>query len=234
MKRGFTLIELLVVIAIIAILAAILFPVFARARAKATQTSCLNNLKELTLGMLMYAQDYDEIFPGMSLGPAQPNPVVPGNTTFNYHPDYGYFNCWSNGIYPYVKNVQIYLCPSSLYECYEVAYGVPANGGNAAGDGRVTLFGSGSSAPKMARIKRPAEILIMTEKGAGGGCQYLLSAQYYACRDSHSEGGNLGFFDGHAKWLKFEHGPIGHGWPPPHNASYEIHPPYHTFANPFG
>lgn len=62
-EKGFTLIELLVVIAIIAILAAILFPVFARAREKARQTSCLSNLKQLALGVLMYTQDYDEILP---------------------------------------------------------------------------------------------------------------------------------------------------------------------------
>ena len=63
MRKGFTLIELLVVIAIIAILAAILFPVFARAREKARQASCQSNLKQLTLAMLMYVQDYDEKFP---------------------------------------------------------------------------------------------------------------------------------------------------------------------------
>src|SRR6476620_8204708 len=62
-KRGFTLIELLVVIDIIAILAAILFPVFAQARAKARQTTCLSNLKQLSTGMLMYVQDYDERYP---------------------------------------------------------------------------------------------------------------------------------------------------------------------------
>lgn len=74
-NRGFTLIELLVVIAIIAILAAILFPVFARAREAAARTSCLNNLKQITLGALMYVQDYDETMPmgvNVSGGPAEP------------------------------------------------------------------------------------------------------------------------------------------------------------------
>jgi len=61
--HGFTLIELLVVIAIIAILAAILFPVFARARAKAQQNNCLSNIKQLALGTLMYVSDYDDRFP---------------------------------------------------------------------------------------------------------------------------------------------------------------------------
>ncbi|MDH7571512.1 MAG: prepilin-type N-terminal cleavage/methylation domain-containing protein, partial [Armatimonadota bacterium] len=62
-KRGFTLIELLVVIAIIAILAAILFPVFARARENARKSTCLNNMKQVGAGLLMYAQDYDEVLP---------------------------------------------------------------------------------------------------------------------------------------------------------------------------
>jgi prepilin-type N-terminal cleavage/methylation domain-containing protein len=174
MRRGFTLIELLVVIAIIAILAAILFPVFARAREKARQTACLNNIKEMGLGMLMYAQDYDEMFPAMSLGPVGPIPVVPEHPAFNRHSTLGYFNCWSNGIYPYIKNVQIFLCPSTTTNCYGVAYGLPAYGINAAQTGMTAIFGR----PSLASIKRPAEILMIGEKGAGGGCQYILSREY--------------------------------------------------------
>ena len=107
-RRGFTLIELLVVIAIIAILAAILFPVFARAREKARQTSCLSNVKQTALAIQMYTQDYDEVFP------------------IAYYYDAGFGQEWAwdayvnygtgaNGlgiIGPYTKNNQLNQCPS--------------------------------------------------------------------------------------------------------------------------
>ncbi len=235
MKKGFTLIELLVVIAIIAILAAILFPVFARAREKARTASCSSNLKQLALGMLMYKTDYDGVFSQRSAGTQTSPPVVPGNEQFNYHepsssyPFDGWYRTWASNIYPYVKNTQIYRCPSTSYECYEVAYGVPVQG-IAEGGGTVTIFGH----PAESQIKRPAELLMISEKGAGGGPQYILSGQYYACRDSHNDGGNVAFFDGHVKWLKFEHGPVGYGYPDPASSSYEIHPPAWTFYNPYG
>jgi len=88
-QRGFTLIELLVVIAIIAILAAILFPVFAKAREKARQISCLSNMKQLGLGFTQYNQDYDEKFTG----------------------SYFYGQGWAEEIYPYVKSTAVYICP---------------------------------------------------------------------------------------------------------------------------
>jgi prepilin-type N-terminal cleavage/methylation domain-containing protein/prepilin-type processing-associated H-X9-DG protein len=92
-RSGFTLIELLVVIAIIAILAAILFPVFARAREQARRSSCLSNLKQLGLAAMMYGQDYDEQLP---VGVTQGNPL------------------WDvvNALMPYVKNRAIFYCPS--------------------------------------------------------------------------------------------------------------------------
>jgi prepilin-type N-terminal cleavage/methylation domain-containing protein/prepilin-type processing-associated H-X9-DG protein len=95
---GFTLIELLVVIAIIAILASILFPVFAQAREKARQASCLSNSKQLGTALLMYVQDYDEEFPSGRYDPTNPNVA-----------DYG--KGWAGQIYPYTKNAQILKCP---------------------------------------------------------------------------------------------------------------------------
>src|SRR5579871_2531261 len=98
-KRAFTLIELLVVIAIIAILAAILFPVFAQAREKARATSCLSNMKQVSLALLMYVQDYDENFPtGSRFNPTTNNVYAIGLG-------------WAGASLPYIKNTQILKCP---------------------------------------------------------------------------------------------------------------------------
>lgn len=99
-RKGFTLIELLVVIAIIAILAAILFPVFAQARAKARQISCISNEKQICLGVLMYQQDYDEIFPLL--------------TTDKNTATYVYDITWVNNIQPYIKSNQLFVCPDFI------------------------------------------------------------------------------------------------------------------------
>ena len=107
-RRGFTLIELLVVIAIIAILAAILFPVFAQAREKARGASCLSNLKQMGLAWMMYAQDYDEMYPTAAPG---------GDSNWGRcvdMKDRGSFGGWiGNLLVPYSKNVNIFTCPSN-------------------------------------------------------------------------------------------------------------------------
>ena len=111
--KGFTLIELLVVIAIIAILAAILFPVFARARENARRSSCASNLKQLGLGIIQYRQDYDERFPSAM--------------TLNVTGSLG----WANSIQPYMKSTQILQCPSE------------SNGPSAVNQPLVTSVGEG-------------------------------------------------------------------------------------------
>jgi len=131
-RKAFTLIELLVVIAIIAILASILFPVFARARENARRTSCLSNLKQIGLGMMMYTQDYDERYPlpmwqsPSTIGSTSQassahtfieqsprNPATPAGI-FTFSPGDGRknFYSWMDFIFPYVKSTQLFICPS--------------------------------------------------------------------------------------------------------------------------
>ncbi len=109
-KRGFTLIELLVVIAIIAILAAILFPVFARAREAARQSACLNNTKQIGTAIMMYVQDYDELFPHDSTAANTGAGVGTGVWTGNMFTS---IERWPNKVAPYIKNQNVFQCPSS-------------------------------------------------------------------------------------------------------------------------
>src|SRR5712671_1524511 len=102
-RNGFTLIELLVVIAIIAILAAILFPVFAQARERARMTACLSNMRQIGTSLMMYAQDYDETLPYIRFHGAG----VCGKGAGCY--------TWKNAIRPYLKNLDVLGCPSNSY-----------------------------------------------------------------------------------------------------------------------
>ncbi|RYG56957.1 DUF1559 domain-containing protein [bacterium] len=113
-RKGFTLIELLVVIAIIAILAAILFPVFGRARENARRSSCQSNLKQVGLGIAQYTQDYDEKMPVAYWE------ITPGGRQF----------AWKDAVQPYVKSIQIFACPSNTINTrgtYNTATNMPAS-----------------------------------------------------------------------------------------------------------
>ncbi len=190
--RGFTLIELLVVIAIIAILAAILFPVFARAREKARQTSCLSNCKQLGLALMQYVQDYDE-------------KIVSASTYAVYPPGSGGSYAWYVLLEPYIKNSDIWKCPSKPE--YSVGYGWSYNG---------MPYWCHSSQAKvgLAYWRYPAETMIFccTRPDGPGGSTYAYS--YVSYRASHwvppytghvgivhNNGSNVGYMDGHAKWL---------------------------------
>lgn len=142
-QRGFTLIELLVVIAIIAILAAILFPVFALARAQARKASCISNTKQLSLAINMYVQDYDEVLPMLMVKSA------PKNDNFVFQ-----IASWQNLIQPYTKNWQMFICPDeSLNKSDPVTYfdpflnyGMPPSAGMVgAANWQDTYYGRGTA-----------------------------------------------------------------------------------------
>src|ERR1044071_4712638 len=105
-RRGFTLIELLVVIAIIAILAAILFPVFAQAREAARKTSCLSNMKQIGTSIMMYTQDYDETYPINNRSYPLAYYKSGGGQSGDYH------NSWAKHLQPYLKNNKVFYCAS--------------------------------------------------------------------------------------------------------------------------
>ncbi len=170
MRRGFTLIELLVVIAIIAILAAILFPVFARARDRARSASCSSNMRQIGIAAMMYAQDYDEMMPAVYH-------YYEGDSNTRYM---GYYDAFE----PYTMNEQIYICPSGryTYEYWRVrggglpydegfwgdvmtsSYGVIARHSSNAHFGTVMWEGGwGRGGHSIADVERPAEKILIAE-----------------------------------------------------------------------
>lgn len=204
MRRGFTLIELLVVIAIIAILAAILFPVFAKAREKARQTSCLNNCKQMGLAVMQYVSDYDEIFPfaDITYATAAVRPYTGGSSVTHK---------WADMIYPYVLNKQIFKCPSG--PAVWINYGWNANLGYW---GTNTRTGPTYQGVKLATVIKPAETVIIADTATdghySGDNSYVLWATMHCSRyipPIHNEGANLVLCDGHAKWYQIQATP-GH------------------------
>ena len=228
-RQGFTLIELLVVIAIIAILAAILFPVFAQARERARSASCLSNTKQLGLSEMMYVQDYDETFwsnPWPGNGSPIPNPANAG-TTF-----------WSDLLQPYIKNTGVFSCSSNSDVLLDTAnYVPPAIPQGSTHYYRVT-YGFGEKGVHgdqsrgvytLADLQKPAQIVLLgdaifawnfyncqsdPEKTNGVGSYYFTRgvnlngddwSQYGKPR--HFDGINFTYADGHSKYGKASKSP---------------------------
>ncbi len=228
-KRGFTLIELLVVIAIIAILAAILFPVFGRARENARKTSCLNNLKQIGLAFTQYSQDYDEYMVKARYSPSATS-------------------SWMLRLEPYTKNRQIFRCPSaSDEETFTFESGFSFTGltatqkataslasyavNNAYQDYPETVFGlndpnrtQSMRSMHLAGIEDPAGTIAMGDAKCGmpnnSTCYQVIGTTFYPNDDPptmgqsakgqgsfvarHLNGLNFVFIDGHAKWLRVD------------------------------
>ncbi len=234
LRKAFTLIELLVVIAIIAILAAILFPVFAQARDKARAASCLANVKQLALGVAMYTQDYDETI-AWSMNGLESRLDRPA---------------WPDLIYPYVKNDGVYNCPSASIKIVfdwwpEAVKNSPRRSYAANADTLAWInlpAGSWEAGPlwndphgrpayngrlrTLAAVPYPAQAITLFETWKVGTLHnylpdgslnfpyfwWAIGAEWWGSRcwtnteeqERHSGGGNYAFLDGHAKWVRPE------------------------------
>jgi len=191
-RSGFTLIELLVVIAIISILAAMLMPVFSRARAKARQASCQSNLHQLGIAIKMYIEDYDEFMPLWSQAGGAPD----GSGRLP-----GYAGTWDDSIQPYVKNRQILICPDNPYGTQYRSYSMPR-------------YVSGI---EIGRIRNVVEAVMLMEKGAyvPGTWEDAAAENFHQStsqvpdqRYFHFDGKNFLFLDGHGKWYNKSSGPF--------------------------
>jgi prepilin-type N-terminal cleavage/methylation domain-containing protein/prepilin-type processing-associated H-X9-DG protein len=179
-RGGFTLIEMLVVIAIIAILAAIILPVYFQARGKARQTHCLSNLKQIGAGLTTYADDNDGYY-----------------TRGQFWPWDG-SHLWTDAVEPYLKNKDILRCPDQGSDAYGYGYNISWWGTGDVPDG---MHGIQDWYPvHQSQVAEPAETVWVVDFGRYWGCGLEFGIEKPPER--HHHGFNVLFVDGHTKWLK--------------------------------
>ena len=208
-RKAFTLIELLVVIAIIAVLAAILFPVFSQVREKARSLACLSNMKQIGLGVQMYVQDNDErIFFRATSNAAS---TRTGASIAKTAPVYNSLQWW-NGIMPFVKSYAVFSCPD------DPGPTLSADPGGNLVIPRSYIASAAVEDLTLAQINDPAQTLVITEKWDKNAAGAAVSAPWMDAfdgdmapdvphtmkdvADRHQGGLNCAFFDGHAKWYR--------------------------------
>jgi prepilin-type N-terminal cleavage/methylation domain-containing protein/prepilin-type processing-associated H-X9-DG protein len=211
-KYAFTLIELLVVIAIIAILAAILFPVFAQAKAAAKKTSCLSNNKQFSLAEIMYANDYDDTFAYDAGG--DPGMTYYGQKYVNGAMDPTASTNWQRGIYPYVKSFAVALCPTAVDDDGTDGWGCFNNDGTPTTFCSSMVMNAAYQGKPTTVVSQPAGTIVLQEsvqkqKVSQSGPKFDRNATTLNMSnidspvfDVNHNGGNFGYADGHAKFGK--------------------------------
>ena len=192
-KSAFTLIELLVVIAIIAILAAILFPVFARARENARRASCSSNLKQIGLGVMQYAQDYDER-------------MVSGRMSQGNADNQG--GAWPCLLQPYVKSFQVFACPSNTRNTnmmLDSQYPLPTDTQKAplsyaapveVSPNGAAFGGRGAAGPNLSDFANVSQTIMVCDTNAEN-TDFRLTGTFWAGANAGGSGGNPALFVGH-------------------------------------
>jgi len=204
-RHAFTLIELLVVIAIIGIIAAILFPVFAKAREKARQIVCASNLKQLSLAVGMYVEDNDEVLPNVTGGPPG-NGVTSGwvyFTGFDTPTGTTNFDVTKGSLYPYVKSKGVYVCPDdSVGNRNGLSYAM-----NDCVENVPNPFLGLDTGKALATFDSTSSMMLLGEEGSENGSASTNDGGLGNATDSfsgrHNHGSEILFVDSHVKWYDY-------------------------------